>query len=517
MLQERGISIFVLVLMAMPELFEMLKYIARRRSESGRKGLLPAIRKAAKNQPAEPPRPSDYEAHHALVEELERFNGAMEPASLKRLKALRVLEQEGLPLQAKVAEQYLRNQDTLKMARQALWRECHMFWTQLAMAYVGLLKQAASGPARETFKSWLPMLALKSIRYTALSFRWGYHQGQVPTLFGWRRLNKIYRLAERNNLAEQEIEESGLKTSCAREYTLAVLLDLASPVGFKAKEIELAANILESLPTLPMPSARLFRNQHTHAVDLSSGQGAFHLDRGWVPGKRLRYLDIGLVQAQIEQAVFALPTNEARFFCRQLASIIERGGIRRRSPRTESSGRYWVAIGMEAIEKILDPRQAGEPKPLLEPWLSRDESPEGIGFIVAEGAPVSPGQLLLVSAEPEEHSWQLMVVRWSSNENGKQTIGTQCLSRHPKCVVYELQDDQESHAGPMLFLPLLDKTEGVSNVLLPRPVYASGLELKLNDGELSYQLRLAEAVEEHGDWVRAGFEVLGREAVEKVA
>jgi hypothetical protein len=86
----------------------------------------------------------------------------MEPATMKRLKALRVLEQEGLPLQAKITDQYLRNQETLKMAKQALWRECHMFWTQLALAYVNLFKQAASGPAKETLKPMLPVLALKA-------------------------------------------------------------------------------------------------------------------------------------------------------------------------------------------------------------------------------------------------------------------------------------------------------------------------------------------------------------------
>lgn len=501
----------------MPELFEMLRYIARRRSESGRKGLGSHSRTAARNLVEEPPKPSDYEAHHALVEELERFNGAMEPASPSRLKALQGLEEEGLPLQARVADQYRRNQETLKMAKQALWRECYMFWAQLAAAYTNMLKQAVSGAAKETFKPWLPLLALKSIRYTALSFRWGYHQAQTPTLFNWRRLNKIYRVAERAGLAEKEMEAFGLQTSCAREYVLALLLDLAHPIGFKPREIELAATILESLPRLPVPSSRLSRKQHTHAVDLASGQGAFNLDQGWLPGKRLRYLDFSTIHTQIERTMFSLSTNEARYFCQQLASIIERGGVRRRSPRTESSGRYWVATGMEAIQKILDPQRAGGPKPLLDPWVSRDESQEGIGFIVADAAPVAAGQLLLVAAEPEEHGWQLMAVRWSREENGKQAVGAQRLSRHPKGVIFELMNHPGQPAGTLYFIPMLDTASGVSNVLLPRTVFEGGLELKLLDGGVSYHLRLGRAVEEHGEWVRADFEVLARESIEKVA
>jgi hypothetical protein len=501
----------------MPEIFEMLKFITRRRSESGRKGLLPSGRRVAPVQPSEPPKPSDYEAHHALVDELERFNGAMESATLSRLKTLRALEQEGLPLQAKVVDQYLRNQEALKTAKQALWRECHMFWAQLALAYVNLLKQAIRGPAKETFKPWLPILALKSIRYTTLSFRWGYHQGQMPTLFGWRRLNKIYRVVERLNVAGMEFDESGVKTTCAREYTLALLLDLAQPAGFKAKEIELAANILESLPSLPVPSTRLTGKQHTHAVDLSSGQGAFNLDQGWMPGKRLRYLDVGQIHAQIEQAVFALPTNEARYFCRQLASIIERGGVRRRNSRMESNGRYWAAIGMDAIRKILDPQQSGGPKPLLEPWLSCDVSQDGIGFAVADGEQVAPGQLALISTEPEDGNWQLVVVRWSSTENGKQKVGAQLLSRHPKGLNFDLIEAAEDSPDYLVFMPMLDTSSGVSNVLLPQSVFKNGLEMKLHDGRVDYHLKLAEPVEKHGEWVRSGFEVLAREMIEKVA
>lgn len=499
----------------MPELFEMLKFIARRRSESGRKGLN-ASKSAGRIQPAEP-KPSDYEAHHALVDGLERFNGAMEAASLGRIKALRVLEQEGLPLQAKVIDQYLRNQETLKLARQALWRECHLFWAQLALGYVNLLKQVVKGPAKDTLRPWLAVLAMKSIRYTALSFRWGYHQGQMPAMFGWRRLNRMYRLAERAQVAEMEIEEHGQKTSCAREYSLALLMDLAHPVGLKPGEIELAAHILENLPALPLPSMRLAKQQHSHAVDLAAGQGAFRLDQGWVPGKRLRYLDIGRLRARIEQAAVALPTDQARNFSSQLAGIIERGGVRRRSSRTETSGRYWVAVGMEAILAILDPQQPGGAKPPLEPWLSKDESPEGAGFVVEDGTPPALGELLLISAEPEANNWQVMVVRWHRSEDDKVLVGAQCLSRHPIGVRCALPEQPDQPPTSMVFMPLLDTREGVSNLLLPKSAFRQGLEQELYGGAFAYRLRLGAAVEEHGDWIRSGLEVLAREPLEKVA
>jgi len=510
-----GSAVCSTLLYAMPELFEMLKFIARRRAESGRKGLN-ASRSAARTQSAEP-KASDYEAHRALVDGLGRFNGAMEAPSLGRIRALRVLEQEGLPLQAKVIDQYLRNQETLKLARQALWRECHLFWAQLALGYVNLLKQVVRGPAKDTFKPWLPVLVMKSIRYTALSFRWGYHQGQMPTIFGWRRLNKMYRLAERAQVAEMEIQEHGQKTSCAREYSLALLLDLAHPVGLKPGEIELAARILESLPALPLPSMRLSQHEASHAVNLAAGQGAFKLDQGGAPGKQFRYFDIASLRAQIEQVADASPTARERYFSSQLAGIIERGGVRRRSSRTETSGRYWVAVGMEAILAILDPQQRGGAKPPLEPWLAKDESPEGLGFVVEDGTPPALGELLLVSAEPEANNWQIMVVRWNHSEDDKVLVGAQCLSRHPIGVRSPLPEQPDQPPTSMVFMPLLDTREGVSNLLLPKSAFGQGLERKVYGGDLTYRLLLGAAVEEHGDWIRSGLEVLARERLEKVA
>ncbi|MGO9443769.1 MAG: hypothetical protein ACLPXB_03210 [Thiobacillaceae bacterium] len=501
----------------MSELFEMLKFISRRRSKAGRKGLPTPAKLAAPIRQGEPPKPSDYEAHHALVEALERFNGAAEPPTLGRIKALRLLEQEGLALQAKVVDQYLRNQETMKHAKHALWRECHMFWLQLAHAHVNLLKQVLKGSAENVFKPWLPVLALKSIRYTALGFRWDYHGGQMPTPFAWRRLNKLYRVAERLHMTDIELDEFGLVTTCAREYTLALMLELANPAGFKARDIELAAKILEGLASLPVPSVRLTNKHHAYAVDLSSGQGAFSLDHGWMPGKRLRYLDLREIHDQVEQAAFSLSSDEARYFCRQLASIIGRGGVRRRTLRTENSGRYWAAVGMDAICKILDPQGSGGPKPLLEPWVTGDISYDGIGFAVADGETVVPGQLVLISTEPEERSWQLMVVRWCHVENGKQKVGAQMLSRHPKGMNFELFDASVPSSGQLIFLPMLDTSSGVSNVLLPQAIFGRAQELKLHDGKVVYHLQLGNLVEAHEDWARSSFEVLARDTIEKVA
>jgi hypothetical protein len=82
----------------MTDFFEMLNSIARRRKKAEDRSpftSLKATEKWLKTLPSD----SDYDAHHVLVEGLERFNAEKEAATLVRMKVLMRLEEVGLPLQ----------------------------------------------------------------------------------------------------------------------------------------------------------------------------------------------------------------------------------------------------------------------------------------------------------------------------------------------------------------------------------------------------------------------------------
>ncbi|MBV5325093.1 MAG: hypothetical protein J0626_07415, partial [Rhodospirillaceae bacterium] len=132
--------------------------------------------KLLKNLPSD----SDYDTHHALVEGLERFNAENEAASLHRMKSLMKLEAAGLPLQSRIVEQYVRNQASFRLARQALWRESWMFWSLLADAWLALLKQAYRSPASAELKPHAAEIATRALRYAGLVMRWDYHQARNP-------------------------------------------------------------------------------------------------------------------------------------------------------------------------------------------------------------------------------------------------------------------------------------------------------------------------------------------------
>jgi hypothetical protein len=416
-------------------------------------------------------------------------------------------------LQTRIVEQYVRNQASFKLAKQALWRESKMFWSQMAAAYLDLLKQAYKGQAQQALYPWIMQITVRTLRYAGLSMRWEYHQTQPPKGLTWRRLHKIYRVVEQSGSAQAPLWLNGMQTSCAREYSLILLMGLVHPLGYRAHEIEKIARLFEEFKNLPLPQADLDHETHTHVVDLSLSERLYPLDGQWVPGKRLRYLAL---QPLVDHLRLLDSGQEggASSLSYQLAGMIERGGVCRDRPRTYRFGRVWVASGMDNILAALASPDSVTARPALEPWMLRDESAEGMGFKLADKQVPPHGRLIAVSWNPAEGAWQLLAIRWNHNAGGQCTVGAQRLSRHSKPVQVFQKDGAGDDIQPgiqALFLPMSNTEQGLSNLLIPQSIYRPGVILSLREGELIYRMRLGEVVESHEGWVRVGLDVLGRE------
>lgn len=457
------------------------------------------------------PNLSGYELHHALVEGLERFNGDIRGDALKRIKVLQVMEETGLPMQAGIVSEYINTPESNKLGRQTLWREAHLFWSQMATAYLQFLKLVLRGEEKDRLKPWSIEIILKNLHYSALSMRWEHFRGQRPVELAWRRLHRVYRMAEIAGVALSDAEIEGVATNCAREYVLALLFDLANPHVFQPREIQTIINILEGLEALPVPEIGLRRDRHSHMIDLSTSLGAEKIEDRWVPGKRLRYLELRGVVSELEDRALDAPDAQTGLMCKQIARIIGRVGARRDSARKPVAGEVGVAAGILAVLEAMHAGQENEYK--LERWKLRDESREGLGFILPQGREMPAGRLLVVSRLSGEKHWQLLAVRWGREEGGQSLLGAESLSKHPKLVEVSWQSGQgQTDTSLAIFLPLTNTSHGAaSNLLMPLSSYGKDRTVVLRDEEVLYRLSLGQVVESHETWVRVGFDVLARE------
>ncbi|HMM46603.1 MAG TPA: hypothetical protein PKC12_01335 [Thiobacillaceae bacterium] len=452
----------------------------------------------------------DYDAHQALVQGLEHFNAEQVKPTRERMQILLSMEAAGLPLQEQIVEQYVRNQVTLKSARQALWRESWAFWSLLADAWMQMLKHAHRDPACAELKADRADMAARALRYTGRAMRWDYHQAREPAGTAWRRVHRIYRLVERDGYATREVFIDGCGTHCAREYAQLAVMGIVQPLGYRVHEIESMAQMIEADEALPLPALVPQPGVHTHMVDLSHAEGPKMLGGEYVAGPRLRYFATRRMVDHL-RALDCDAGAEAGL-ASQMATLVERGGAWRNRERTHSGGRVWVASGVDAILAVLAGPEAASAATPYEPWILRDESAEGMGLARPESRPLPVGRLVAVNWDAVAGTWQLLVIRWVREVDGRQLIGAQSLSRYPKRV--EIQPYGE---GPMtngkdwaIFLPTVDAEQGVSTLLLPQGRYRQGAVLRLRDGDVVYRLRLGAVQETHEGWVRVVMDVLGR-------
>ena len=502
----------------MTNLFEMLSTITRHKS--GGDGSPFDSDTTARKWLESLPEESDYDRHHALVEGLERFNAENADANAERLKMLMAIEEAGLPLQFRIVEQYMHNHASFPLAKQALWRESWAFWSLLAVAWFNMLKHAYKGQAHLELQPWRAEISTRALRYAGLAMRWDYHNSQPPSAADWQRVHNIYRMVERDGYADAPATLNARQTTCAREYSLTVLIGMTNPLGYKAQEIEAIAQLFESFSDLPLPESSFESGRHTHAVDLSVNEGAFVLDDNQPTGTLLRFFALTPLVEYLKSIEPLSSTGGEEGLYRQIANLISSDDVRRGSQRIHRFARVWVASGMVNILSSLACVEGGRPRQAMEPWMLRDASADGMGFSLEASTALPHGRLIAVSRNPSENIWQLLAIRWKQEAEGQLLVGAQRLSRHPKRVELSFaQDTVDAPRAPThaVFMPMSDTEEDLSSLLLPQTHYQPRAQITFRDGDTLYRVRLGQVFESHERWIRVGMDVLSREQIAAAA
>jgi hypothetical protein len=294
---------------------------------------------------------------------------------------------------------------------------------------------------------------------------------------------------------------------------MTLIFELASPYAFGPEEIRPVLEILDGLQELPVPDTSLRRDRHSHMVDLAASSGPEKIEDRWVPGGRLRYLDLHGVLHELEQGA-AQDTPRSKL-CRKLTMVIGRAGASRRGPRKPRFGEVRAVFGTERVLNVFAPYRGIVPN--VEFINLRDESAKGVGFVLDEEHELPPGSLMAIERDEGQGAWQLFEVRWMAAEGNQWLLGAEYLSKYPKRVDIEWETGEAGKETAMaLFLPLTNASQGAnSNLLVPQVAYMAGRMLMLRQGDgMCYRLKLSGIIATYDPWLRVGFDVLSRETTE---
>jgi hypothetical protein len=489
------------------------------------------------------PLQDEYEAHHMIVKVLNLFNSSTEPLNRERLQILFRLDESCQGLQDGLSRQYLKNTRSLKHAEKVLWKEIFALNWHLAHAYQAFLRQLVTHRGESEFSNDLPVIATRAMHYFGTEVKWRYfHQEEMESNM-WRRLHKIYLIAESENFAGERITlADGSMTTCGDEYLQILLLDLLTPTSLKSVEIEVLDHMLNKWSAQIALDRVADAAYHTHRIDFSAGAGASRLIGAGEGGDKVRYFSIKGVLESLNKVVDGLRAGELPekhdlpFDCRllkcvdlleQVTILWSRGTALRILPRDKYRRPVEVASGFEALKLKLMPGAemideiSGNP----EYWALVNESERGVGLKIDSPTSESPsvGNLVGIRDLGGNDRWEIGVVRWlTATDDGRMAAGVEKLSFSPRLVELKsvenplIEPGLEANAAPSaeaLFLPRVDEHGMASSLIFPSHLFSAGRLLDLYDSSVIYRVRLSSVVEQNTEWTMAKFDILGRRQI----
>lgn len=463
------------------------------------------------HQPALAPEKTDYESLQLVMDAVARFSNEQSQANAGRFGMLKAIEENGLPLQHRIVDQYLHDPQSSRLAKQAFWRASKTFWSLLAAAWFNMLRHAYKGPAQLELQPLRAEIAVRALHYVGMVMRWDYHASESPDAVAWQRVHNIYRMAERDGFADVPVTLDAHRTTCAREYSLTLLLGTTNPLGCQPQEIEAISQMFGNFPDLPLPEADFKSGHHTHVVDLAANEAPSILQNDQPTGTLLRFLSLTPLVEHLN-AVDPLQDTEAKAdFFRQMANRISSDDVRRSSHRSHRFEQVWVASGMVNILASLSSASDSRPRQNMERWMLRDESVDGMGFRLEASTALPHGRLIAVSSDPAGKAWQLLAIRWNQAIDGYLLVGAQRLSHHPRRIEIGFGQDTPSATRTSTHAVLLSMSDSEADqysVLLPRNLYQHGARISFRDEDTVHEAYLGQIYEDHERWLRINVEIL---------
>ncbi len=508
------------------------------------------------------------EAQEAIVAAMVSINGNRSTPLIDRIQVLMYLDEKAAGLQDSLYRDYLAH-GTEPNAPESLYPPTiTSFWEALAAGYHRCIREFAQNAAGRRVRQKLPFLTARAMRCYAMQAKW-CHMRYLPVESRvWRRLHRLYLLAERQGFARTPLRlypHANRETTCAAEYLQPLLLSLANPDSLLPAEIEMADLWLDSWSQYLTLETEFRPQRQLYAVNLADGKPGKRLRRNML-GEKYRYWSVHPLLERVASITESLKNGElpARLGlgedcrlpgCLDLIELVTarwtgQGGARRHE-RRERADSVQVTLGLRAVLEQLQPgRKPGAPRPVpppdehaamdyrpddilapvpspgegaaadpeelfedaLPPWTMENESVSGYAVAFDQGGGRSPGIGTLIGLRPDRKTLAVGVVRRMNRDlSGRVQLGIETLALSPIAVKLHPPPSTRGNAPlDALYLPGLPDCQVARSLLIPSKAYARERVMELKAQGKSYTIRFQQVPEQTEDYARVQFEVLAK-------
>jgi len=376
-------------------------------------------------------------------------------------------------------------------------------------------------------------IALSAFLGRAEEIKWHSFEHTRPHARSWQRANELLRAVESIGLEKQRTSQG---MSCIDGFSRCMLIDSLNVGILDAPALELAHRWLGG-------SARDLRlepffdsDAHGYQIDLGRPAGPERITPASTATELTRYLAVATLGPHLANArtqlyagklsVGASPNRAVALHFGAFLDVAERlwsPDWRRatwREERERAVGQsVRVVVGPDAVLKALRSDETGAPLAVEEQvWPLNDRSPSGLGarlpLHMEDSAPLGA---LIAFRDDAEAPWEIgnIVRRIRAAEDSVWVVGVRRLCEEPVAIDLDVDSEQltletETGATPAVYAPINADAGRIDGLIVSPEILAERSEFLLPTRGSGFRIRANRVIDRGADWVRFGFEVLGK-------
>jgi hypothetical protein len=415
-----------------------------------------------------------------------------------------------------------------------------MLHRRIANALAQVVLRQIPRPQLVEGQAQMAEIALCSLRARADEIKWHSFEHTRMQGASWQRAGEVLRAIESIGMECTLLEGT---TTCADAFAHCMLIDSLNVGILSAPQMELAHRWLTASARDQHIEPYFDSEAHGYQIQLGEPRGPERITPSTQLSDSRRFLAVTPLGASLATARSQLYAGKlfpgasrsrtAALHFSAFLDLAERlwsADWRRASWRAERESALGasvqVVVGFEHVLGALreDADGTAQRPPEIHEWPLHDRSMTGLGFrLPLEASPEAPLGGLIAFRSSSDEAWELgcIVRRIRGAEEKTWVVGVRCLSDEP--VIIDLGSaadsdgiERDSRVGAgaataAIYAPINVDAGRVDGLIISTASFGAASDYLLPTRGSAFHIRANRVIDRGDDWVRIGFEVLGKQ------